>query len=53
MLRDSNFITIFKFLKSINGNELLGEENGKKGGIRSKFELIGFLRIYGEKATDN
>ena len=44
---------ILKLTEYIDINELLGEENGKKGGIRSKFELIGFLRIYGEKAKDN
>ena len=44
---------ILKLTEYIEANELLGEENGKKGGIRSKFELIGFLRLYGEKAKDN
>ncbi|MHA1380167.1 MAG: helicase-related protein [Candidatus Helarchaeota archaeon] len=44
---------ILKLTEYINTNELLGEENSRKGGIRSKFELIGFLRIYGEKAKNN
>lgn len=37
---------IEKLTEYIEKNQLLGEENEKTGELRSKFELIGFLRLY-------
>ncbi|KKN35783.1 hypothetical protein LCGC14_0780180 [marine sediment metagenome] len=37
---------IEKLTEYIEENQLLGEENGRATGLKSKFELMGFLRLY-------